>query len=96
VRVQPESLANEDLTRVFLTPSLREAFQVEALLTGNGVDYVVRVEPCGRSLFGSPRHGAAFYVASGQAGYCRSQLTAAGMELGVVLAETPSTSDGEA
>jgi hypothetical protein len=79
--------------RVFLTPSLREARRVEAVLEGHGVDFVVRVEPCGTTLFGSPRHGAAFYVRAGQADYCRVQLTAAGMELGVILASDMRTAE---
>lgn len=91
-RVDPETLDREDRERVFLTPSLFEARRVEELLTRSGVDYAVLVEPCGTSLFGSPRNGAAFYVASGQATYCRAQLTAAGLELGVALGEGPAPS----
>ena len=50
-----------------------------------GVDYSVEVELIGRSLlFGSVRMGAAFYVTSSQAAYCRQQLSAAGFDKGVV------------
>src|SRR5262245_26173510 len=86
-RVEPEALANQELARVFITPTLREALHVEELLNRCGINNAVHVEPCGTSLFGSPRNGAAFYVTTGQAEYCRSQLTAAGMELGVILAQ---------
>jgi hypothetical protein len=86
-RVEPEALSHHELTKIFLTPSLREALRVEEVLTAAGVDYVVRVEPCGRSLFGSPRNGAVFFVSAGQAEYCRTRLTDAGMELGVIDAE---------
>jgi hypothetical protein len=85
--MEPESHEHRSLTRVFLTPSLREARRVEEVLTTSGVDYAVRVEACGTTLFGSPRSGAAFYVSDSQADYCRSRLTSVGMELGVLLAE---------
>jgi hypothetical protein len=86
-RVERDTFGEQELTRVFMTPSLKEALRVEALLTASGVNYMVSVEPCGTTLFGSPRNGAAFYVSAGQAAYCRTQLTAADMELGVLMAE---------
>ena len=49
------------------------------------MDYVVEVEPYGRTLLGSPRNGAAFYVADGQALYCGAQLIAAGLGRGVLI-----------
>ena len=81
-RVDPDSLA--DAERVFIAASLTEALRVENLLTLSGVDYAVHVEIFSTSLFGSPRNGAAFYVAAGQAAYCRSHLRAAGLGRGVV------------
>lgn len=80
-RIEPEALADPE--RVFVTASLAEALEVESLLTVSGVSYVVHVETFSTSLFGSPRNGAAFYVATGQAAYCRSRLTAAGLGRGV-------------
>ena len=47
----------------------------------------VQVELFGYTFFGSARYGAVFYVAAGQAEYCRSALVAAGLELGVVEEE---------
>ena len=82
-RVEPEALENHELARVYLAGTLAEAQQVEGLLTGTGVDYVVKVEPFRTSLFFGVRNGAAFYVADGQADYCRSHLAAAGMAYGV-------------
>ena len=77
-----------DAERVFVAWSLRVAKRAEELLTGYGVDYGVDVEVMGRSfLFGAARHAAVFYVASSQAGYCRTQLTAAGLGKGVVESE---------
>jgi hypothetical protein len=92
-RLEPETITDQEWTRVFLTPSLGEARRVEALLTEAGVDYVVSVEPCGTSLFGSPRNGAAFYVAVHHAGFCRTRLVEAGMDLGVLLAEHAAPAD---
>ena len=74
-----------DLARVFLAVTLREAQQVETLLTRIGVEYVVEVEEVGNTLLGSPRHGAIFLVPSSQAAYCGSKLRAAGLEIGLLI-----------
>ena len=90
-RIEPEDL--HDPEEVFIAGSLRLAKRVEEWLTMAGIDYAVQVEPLGRSLlFNTPRMGAAFYVASGQAEYCRRQLTAAGFGRGVVEADTERSS----
>jgi hypothetical protein len=82
-RVEAEDL--QDAIDIYLASTLREARGVEKLLTGHGINYVVQVEPLGRStLFGSLRHGAAFFVAAGQAAYCRTLLIDAGFERGVI------------
>jgi hypothetical protein len=44
----------------------------------------VRVEPCGRTLFGSTRQGAAFFVDDAQADTCSAALERAGLGAGVV------------
>lgn len=82
-RVEPEQV--RDPERIFIARSLRLSLRVEEWLTMNAVDYMVQVEPVGRSLlFGSDRMGAVFYVTAGQALYCREQLSAAGLGSGVV------------
>jgi hypothetical protein len=82
-RIEPDDLP--DAERVFLAGSLRVAQRVEEWLTTAGMDYVVQVEPLGRSLFlGSVRMGAAFYVNADQAAYCRQHLIVAGFGGGVV------------
>ena len=82
-RIEAEQL--RDPERIFIARSLRLALRVEERLSTIGVDYMVQVESVGRSLlFGTDRMGAAFYVTSGQALYCRQQLTAAGLGSGVV------------
>jgi hypothetical protein len=81
-RLEPEAFADRELERVFIAASLAEALRVESVLGRCGVDYVVQVEILGRTLFGSERLGAAFYVVDGQASYCRLQLAAAGFAPG--------------
>jgi hypothetical protein len=76
-RVEPDDL--HDLEPIFIARTIRHARKAEALLTAAGVDYVVQVEPYGRSLlFGTTRYGAAFYVAAAQAAHCRGRLIGAG------------------
>jgi hypothetical protein len=84
-RVDPDAFADRELRRVFIAATLAEAFRAEKVLTERGVDYVVEVEPLGRTLLGSDRYGAAFYVAFSQARYCESQLAAAGLARGVLI-----------
>lgn len=85
-RIEAEELADPE--RIYIAGSLRVALDVEEWLTTAGVEYAVQVEPYGRSLlFNSLRMGAAFYVTSGQAAYCRERLTAAGFGRGVVVAQ---------
>ncbi len=87
-RVESETLADRDLIEVFIARTLDEARRVEGLLTDRGVDYAVQVEQFGRTLFGSARYGAMFYVTVGQAKYCRSALAADGFEQGIVEEES--------
>jgi hypothetical protein len=85
-RVEPDQVRDPEL--IFIARSLRLSLRVEEWLTTAGVNYLVEVEPVGRSLlFGSARMGAVFYVNAGQASYCREQLTAAGFGKGVAESE---------
>ena len=88
-RVEPEALAHRPLSQIFIAAGLAEAQRVEELLTVNGVDYVVKVEPFVAGILSAfrPRHGAVFYVTADQAQFCRTQLTAAGLGRGVVEPE---------
>lgn len=89
--VEAEDL--QDPERIFIARTVRQARTVEGLLTEAGVDYVVQVEPYSRSiLFGTIRHGAAFYVAAAQAAHCRERLMRAGFGKGVV--ESDPTDQG--
>jgi hypothetical protein len=89
-RIDAEALRKPEI--VYVASSLGLARAVEALLTERGVDYVIQVESLGRTtLFGSDRHGAAFYVTEGQASWCRSLLREGQFAHGVVEeAEQPS------
>lgn len=88
-RVEPEALEHRDLERVFIAAKLTEAQRVEEVLTLEGVEYVVSVEPFVAGVFSTfrPRNGAVFYVASAQADYSRSKLITAGLGRGVVAEE---------
>ena len=85
-RVEGEVL--QDPAPVYLASSLGLARAVEAVLTTNGVDYAVQVQDLGKTtLFGSLRHGAAFYVSAEQADAVRSLLRAGELAHGVVEAD---------
>jgi hypothetical protein len=88
--IEPDDLP--DAERVFIAGKLREALLVEEVLTAAGVNYAVQVEPFGTSILFSQRNGAAFYLTSGQADYCRTRLIASGLGRGVV--EDPAGPDG--
>ena len=82
--VEPEALANYELSRIYIAGKLSEARQVEELLDGHGVDYTVQVEPYRASILLGPRNGAAFYVIDTQAEFCRQHLAAAGFHRGLL------------
>ena len=86
-RVEPDALEHHALTKVFIAARLKEARRVEELLTGHGVNYVVKVEPFIGGFLSAlrPRQGAVFYVQEAQASFCRDRLTAAGLDRGVVV-----------
>jgi hypothetical protein len=87
-RVDEDVLAHQDPTPVFVAATLGQAKQAEALLDSRGVFFIVSVEPVGRTLFGTLRHGAVFSVSASQASYCARLLIDAGLEIGVL--EDPS------
>ena len=86
VRVESDALEHHDLERIFIAARLTEAKRVEEVLTLEGVEYVVNVEPFVAGVFSTfrPRNGAVFYVTSTQAAYSRSKLIGAGLGRGVV------------
>ncbi len=86
-RLDPEAVGDRELARVFVAPTLAEARRAEAVLSEQGIEYVVQPEPLSRSLLGSPRYWAAFYVETAHARYCGAALTAAGLAAGVLVDE---------
>ena len=64
---------------------MAEARKAEECLTEQGVEYVVQAEALSRTLFGSPRYWAAFYVAEADARSIGTVLAAAGLEMGIVI-----------
>ena len=84
-RVDPEHLAAEAATRVFIAFKLAEAQRVETLLSDAGVTYAVAAEPVGRTLFGSARTGAVFSVAGGEVRLAVMTLTRAGLSAGLLV-----------
>lgn len=87
--VDETAFGKRDVARVFIAVTVAEARQVEDLFETRGVPYFVRVEAFGRTLLGSKRYGAAFFVDAGQADYCERVLVQAGLELGVVRDNPP-------
>ncbi|MBM3778701.1 MAG: hypothetical protein FJW23_10770 [Acidimicrobiia bacterium] len=83
-RVDAEMLGDRDLLPIFIAATMAEARLAEEVLTQRGVHFVVQAEHLGYTLFGSPRHGATFYVEEAQVEYCVAQLTAAGLDAGVI------------
>ncbi len=83
MKIDPDAIP--DAEQIFLARKLREARDVEHLLTQAGIDYAIEVEAYARSfLFGTIRYGAAFYVASAHAADTRRRLLDAGFGRGII------------
>jgi hypothetical protein len=86
-RIALDDFGDKDISRVYLAGRLAEAKRVEEILTDNNIDYAVEVEPYVATFavlsFGEYR-GAAFYVLSGQAAFCRRVLAEAGLTVGIL------------
>jgi len=82
-----EAFQGRDVELVFIAGSVREAQRVEEVLTQQGFEFAVEIEPFVRyvlEVFPSEHEGAAFYVLSGRSAYCRRALAAAGLASGVI------------
>jgi hypothetical protein len=69
---------------VFIAATMVEAKRAEDVLTAHEVRYAVVAEPIGRTLFGSPRNAAVFYVVADDADACATILSDHGMAAGVI------------
>jgi len=84
-RVAFDDFGEKETPRIYLASWPRRK-RVERVLNANGIEYAVEVEPYMRlSVFSFPSEykGAAFYVLSGQANFCKRVLLEAGLELGI-------------
>jgi hypothetical protein len=82
--VDPEEFGDREPVRVFIAMTMSEARAAETVLTEGSIRYVVEAEPLGRTLFGSPRNTAVFYVLAEDADRSASLLITGGLEAGVV------------
>ena len=91
-RIAYDDFGDTDLSRVYLAGRLAEAKRVEKVLDENAIDYAVQVEPYRVSFiiveFGEYK-GAAFYVLSDQADFCRGVLADAGLSIGILEKHEP-------
>jgi hypothetical protein len=83
-RVALDDFGEREVSRIYLAAELTEAKKVEHLLSANEIDYAVEVEPYVRmSIFSSEYAGAAFYVLTEQAEFCKRALFEAGLKIGI-------------
>jgi hypothetical protein len=82
-RIEIEHFSDKDISRIFIAASVKEAEAVEDILTQDGIDYALSLEPFAQGLFTSQRNGVAFYVLSAQAVYCRNLLESKGLSSGL-------------
>ena len=83
-RVALDDFGESEVSRIYLAAELVEAKKVEQLLSANEIDYAVEVEPYVRmSIFSSEYAGAAFYVVTEQAEFCKRALVEAGLRIGI-------------
>jgi hypothetical protein len=83
-RITPDELGEQELARVFIAATMVEARRAEEVLTANDVRYAVVAEPLGRTLFGSPRNAAVFYVVATEADASAAILESHGLAFGIV------------
>ena len=85
--VDPQTFDDRAVTLVYIAGRLKEGKRVEQVLSDNGVDYAVDIEPFETRVLGilPVRYdGVGFYVASEHAALSRHVLHAAGLLQGLV------------
>jgi len=78
-RIELEEFSEKAISRLCIADSIKEAEQIENILTENGIDFAVSLEKYVASILLSERKGIAFYVLSGQEHYCRNLLAGKGL-----------------
>ncbi len=85
--VDPQAFVDKEVAPVYIAGRPGEAKRVERILSDNGIDYVVDIEPFETHLLGVlpvEYEGVKFSVLSGQAGFCRRVLRDAGLRAGLI------------
>lgn len=81
MRRDPEYFGEQELNLVYVAKKLKEALNLEKLLTDAGVDYLVEPDKySGGVIFRSERVGAFFYVAPENDSAARSIMQRGGFE----------------
>jgi hypothetical protein len=87
VLVDPDELGSDDVARIYIAGRIPEAREVERVLSENGVDYFVEIEPFRKLLLGflpTEYKGVAFYVTAPNAELSVRVLHEAGLIEGLV------------
>ena len=80
-----EEFLIDERERVLIAVNLSEAGRAEEILNQSNIDYAVNIEPYYRiSPFQTEHQGAAFYVKSEDAEFCRKILKERGLGAAVV------------
>src|SRR5437763_1191941 len=85
-RIDLDDFHDDPLTRIYLAAYLKEAKQVEDVLTQHGIDYAVEVESYIKrffAIFDAEYHGAGFFVRVAHANFARNMLREAGLSAGI-------------
>jgi len=84
-RVAIEDFSDREITRIYIAQNIKEATQVEQMLSKQNIDYAIELESYFQiTLFSSEYVGAVFYVLADQADFCREVLESAGLSAGIV------------
>lgn len=80
-----EQFLIDERERIFIAVNMSEAEKAEEILNEFKIDYSINIEPYYRiSPFQTEHQGAAFYVKSENAEFCRNILAGRGQGAGVV------------
>lgn len=84
-KISLEDFSDNQIARIYIARNIKEAERAEQILSKNGVDYAIELEPYWQMvLFASEYIGAAFYVLFNQAEVCQEIFRTEGMKAGLV------------
>lgn len=88
-RIQIEDFIDKEISRIFIATNVEQSERVEDILTREGIDYAIVMEPYLRIglISTSELKGIAFYTLSGQAQYCINLLESEGLSSGLTFEE---------